>query len=234
MNLRIAVGLALVFFVAGCAPVQRQGPQEPVYQDRRLSEWLRDFDDTAHPERQAGAAEAVRHIGPPAVPFLIEQLSEAKTKQFRAEQEAWHERQSASDTDIPRPPNPRHEAMAALDALGSQAATALPALQRLLQENPPDMQALYVAARIGPASYPLLNQSLTNNFRGLKLGAEVCFEMMRTHDKLLYPTIPVGPDAPSYDRRICEFNLKILNAAVKAYRADQLDSSGKRVGDPHQ
>jgi hypothetical protein len=43
---------------------------------------------------------------------------------------------------------------------------------------------------------------------------------MSSRSEVLYPKIPVGPDAPSFDRRICEFNLKTVQAAVKEYKAN--------------
>jgi len=51
------------------------------------------------------------------------------------------------------------------------------------------------------------------------LEAKVCFDLIRSHSEVLYPPIPVGPDAPSFARRTCEFNLKILEAANQRYQA---------------
>jgi hypothetical protein len=104
-----------------------------------------------------------------------------------------------------------------LDALGSLASGALPALEKLLRHNPPDLGALYIVARIGPAGVPLLTKSLTNEVKAVRLSAQVCLEMMSSRSETLYPQIPVGPDAPGFDRRICEFNLKVLQAAVMEY-----------------
>ena len=77
----------------------------------------------------------------------------------------------------------------------------MPALEKLLEEDPPDPQALYVAARMGPAGAPLLNRYLNSTNLILQLEAKVCFDLIRSHSEVLYPPIPVGPDAPSFARR---------------------------------
>ena len=48
-------------------------PHEPTYGGRGLSAWLRDF-DLEKMEKRVSAADAVKHIGPKTVPFLVERL----------------------------------------------------------------------------------------------------------------------------------------------------------------
>jgi len=224
MNFRkksVLVLLTLMICVAGCFTVSSQTTNEPSYQNRQLSEWLRDFDnDNLTPEQQAMAAEAIRHIGSPAVPFLVERLSDAQLMQSKIEMQKRRERQSVAGFTVGRPPDPRHEALASLDALGSAAVDALPALEKLLHETPPDPQAIYVVARIGPASIPLLTTSLTNEEKLVRLQAKLCLEMLNSRAELLYPRIPVGPDAPSFRLRLCEFNLKVIHGAFREYKAN--------------
>lgn len=221
MNLlkTFAFGALVTVFVTGCFTAHQSEPNEPVCQGKRLSQWLRDFDNSSEPQIQAAAAEAVRHIGAPAVPFLVERLSEAQTKQFNLAMQKWRRQQTAGYS-IPRPPDPRFEAFAGLDALGSEGAAALPALEKLLHEDPPDPRAIYIAARMGPASLPLLTRSLTSKEKLVRLEAQICLEMLNSHSELLYPRIPTGPDTPSLNRRLCEFNLKVLQGALKEYKAN--------------
>jgi hypothetical protein len=213
----IIVGLLTTIVSAGCLTGSHPKSNEPSYQGVSLSEWLRDFDNQSPPERQAMAAEAIRHIGSQAVPFLVARLSEARLKHFNLEMKEWQDKQESAVYSVARPANPRQEALAALDALGSMSADALPALEKLLHDDPPDLHALYVAARIGPAGVPLLTKSLTNEVKAVRLSAQVCLDMMRSHSEVLYPKIPVGSVAPSFDRRTCEFNLKVMQAAALEY-----------------
>jgi hypothetical protein len=180
-----------------------------------------DFDDyNLSSESHAMAAEAIRHIGSQAVPFLTERLSESRLKKFKHEAQEWRSKYSPRENSSNRPIDPRHAAFAGLDALGSAAPNALPTLEKLLYENPPDPRALYVVARIGSAGVPMLTRSLTNEVRLVRLQARVCLDMMSSHSELLYPRIPVGPDTPSFDRRYVEFNLKVMHVAFQEYKKE--------------
>jgi hypothetical protein len=220
----IIVGLLAVIVGAGCSTDSHPKTNEPSYQGKSLSEWLMDFDNPS-PETQALAADAIRQIGSQAVPFLVNRLSEAQLAQVRLEAKKWREKQENAVYSVPRPANPRQEAMAALDALGPMAVDALPVLRKLLHDDPPDLQALYVAARIGPASVPLLTESLTNEDKVVRLSAQVCLDMISSRSVVLYPKIPVGPHVPSFDRRICEFNLQVLKAAAIEYGKEHPESN---------
>jgi hypothetical protein len=197
----INIGLLAVFVSAGCSTDSHPKTNEPGYQGKSLSEWLMDFDNPS-PETQALAADAIRQIGSQAVPFLVNRLSEAQLKQFKLEEKKWQHKQEIAVYSVPRPPDPRRESLAALDALGSEAADALPALEKLLHEDPPDVLALYVAARIGPAGVLLLTESLTNEVKAVRLSAQICLNMMSSHSDVLYPKIPIVPNAPSFGHRI--------------------------------
>ncbi len=195
--------------------------EEPKFQNRSVTEWLRDFDsENPTPQQFSITADAIRQIGTNSLPLLIDYLSEARNELFLKERNAWRENQATNDAPSPRPACSRFEALAALDALGSEAAGALPALEKMLDENPPDPQVLYVVARMGPIGAPLLNKCLTSTNKFLRLEAQVCFELIQDHSEVLYPHIPVGPDAPSFQKRTCEFNVKILQASLKIYTAE--------------
>src|SRR5665647_398912 len=86
LNFRTTIILALLAITicaVGCFTAGHQTANEPTYQNRRLSEWLRDFDNNnLTPEQKAMAAEAIRQIGSSAVPFLVERLSEARSVSY--------------------------------------------------------------------------------------------------------------------------------------------------------
>jgi hypothetical protein len=221
MNLKTIILVALLTIIvgAGCLTGSHPKSNEPSYQGKSLSEWLVDFDSPS-PQTQAMAADAIRQIGSQGVPFLVNHLSEARLKQIKLEMKKWREKQENAVYSVPPPANPQREAMAALDALGPMAADALPALGKLRHDDPPDLQALYVAARIGPASVPLLTESITNEVKAVRLSAQICLDMMSSHSDVLYPKIPTGSNAPSLGHRTVRFNMKLLQATYQEYQKE--------------
>ncbi len=63
----ILLGLAAL---AGSLVAVLLWPREPSYRGRGLSSWMRDL-EARQVETQARAAEAITHIGPSAVPFIL-------------------------------------------------------------------------------------------------------------------------------------------------------------------
>ena len=177
------------------------------------------------------ATIAVRHIGPEALPFLLERLErprltvqrEFRLRRWQHQLLEWLGEHTPVKISTARSSDARLEALAGLDALGPAAKDSLPALEKLLSENPPDPQALYVVARIGQAGVPLLTKSLTNTAsqesKLLRLEARACLEMMKSHSETLYPKVELGPDCAHFTLRICEFNQKVMSAAFKEYKA---------------
>jgi hypothetical protein len=212
----------IVILAAGCSSASRSKSTEPSYGGKPLSVWLRDFDNfDPTPEQRAMAPEAIRQMGSAAVPFLVERLSEAQLEETKLKMKKWHKQLETAVFRPDLPPDSRREAFDALDALGPAAAGALPALERLLNDDPPDTQALYIAARIGPLGVPLLTNSLTNKNKLVRLQAQICLDMMNSHSVVLYPLISTSPDARSFESRWCSVNLLTIKATFKEYQASQ-------------
>jgi len=206
-----------IVFVTGCAKTREPAEMEPSYQGRSLSSWLADFDNPASPATEAMAAAAVRQIGSPALPFLIERLSEAQNDDYLRNLKRWQTSQENFRPPVLRPPSPRWEAFSGLDALGVLAMPALPDLQKLLAEKRPDPAVLYLAVRTGPAGLFMLNEYLTNNIPELRLEAKVLSDMLSENPEAFFPGNSVGPDAPTFRRRISELNIKVMQAAAVDY-----------------
>lgn len=219
------IGFVLVAPVLGLVAVLAW-PREPSYHGRGLSAWLRNF-GADQIERRAEAADAVKHIGPKAVPFLVQRLrspKNARSRESRLERWKrsgleWLSTHAGITTLAGRHSDPRQQALAALDALGPAAKEALPALEKLLREHPPDPRALYVVARIGPSGLPLLTGALTNEERLVRLQARLCLEMINSHSELLYGEIGLGPEAATFERRLCEFNMRTIQMVIQERRA---------------
>ncbi len=208
-----------ILVVSGIVLLAIGWPQsEPDYHGKPLSYWLKGFEsDTMEARWQS--AEALRHIGTNALPRLLTELSTPVSRQeprWRQTFRTLLSKQSLIKINIPRPPDRRVEALAALDALGSLAKDAVPALEELLHEIPPDHRALLVLAQIGPEALPALARALTHDEKAIRHGARVCLNMVQTHSEFLSPK--AAEDA-EFMRRTCEFNSRILRAALEDYRA---------------
>ena len=191
---------------------------EPRHQGKPLSFWLRGFESETM-EARWQSAEALRQIGTNALPHLIAQLRQPVSRQeprWRQTLRMFLSKQSLIKITVPRPPDRRVEALAALDALGPLAKTAVPDLEALLHESPPDHRAIMVLARIGPEALPALSRALTNDEKVIRQGAQVCLNLLQTHNEFLAPKN--GEDA-EFMRRGCQFNLMLLKAAFEDYRA---------------
>jgi hypothetical protein len=226
---KMLLGLALIVVLAGLA-IYFFLPQEPRYNGKKLSTWLREF-EAEQMDRRAAAAEAVRHIGPDAVPFLVQRLQSpdptlkkaSRLQQWKQKVFEYLGKYSLIPRSLGQVPNPRRQAFAGLDALGPAGRAALPALERLLYETPPDPAALYLVARIGEAGEPVLRTSLTNEEKVIRLQAVICLDMMKQRSETLYPRAEPNGETAGLVLRLCQFNLKVLQAAFQEYKISHPD-----------
>ena len=220
-NRRMLIAVVLLALAALVACVLVFPDREPAWQGRTLSAWLRDF-DADKPESRASAADAIRQIGTNALPLIIQRLRHpdphplSTILALKLKLSELLSKQSLVKIQFRPGATPRHQALAAIDALGPAATNALPALVKLLQEDPPDPRAPYLIARIGPEGLPLLRQALTNENRIVRVEARVCLEMFDSRSEVLFPIDEM--DVASFDRRICKFNLRMVRAAFEEYK----------------
>src|SRR5215471_3071562 len=151
---------------------------EPRYQNRSLSQWLSNF--TPPPGVKDGspesspefiqATEAVRHIGPAAIPFLLARIQHQSTlskardslgsRLIRMRPSAIFVRLGTRMWDVKRDER-GDQAVAGFRALGTNGASAIPQLFRLAsdptQDNVPKW-ATQALGGIGPPALPELVQ----------------------------------------------------------------------------
>jgi HEAT repeat protein len=171
------------------AAVVRQ--REPRYQNRSLSEWLSTFRDLpgvrdSSPEFNPEfiqATEAIRHIGPEAIPYLLARFKHqsklSKARDFigghllRMRPRAIFVPLGVRLLDVERN-QLGEEAVAGFQALGTNAASAIPQLFRLAthptQDNVPRW-ATQALGRIGPKALPELVQIITNRHAPARFAA---------------------------------------------------------------
>jgi RNA polymerase sigma factor (sigma-70 family) len=136
----IVVGIGILLCAGAGTMIIKESffPSEPSYHGKRLSEWLVNINDFSQPYlKRARAAEAIRKMGAKTLPFLMANLENAKAGQ-----------------DVYR------QTTRAFDALGPIGKPAIPALQKLLDEQ--SAYAPLALAGIGPDAMPELLNALTN------------------------------------------------------------------------
>ncbi len=207
------ITIAALVFAAIALYVLYSRITEPRWKCRTVSAWLRDF-DAENPQDRDRAAIALREIGTNAIPFIIDRLRQSISKpsqrgvNLRATINHMLSKQSLVKIRLINPKDPRHQALAAVDALGPTASNVLPSLEKLLHETPPDPRAPYVIARLGQVGDPVLRQALTNDEKFIRMAAQMF---------LTSTNLPSASEVTGFDRRICEFNLKMMTMAFQEY-----------------
>ena len=140
-------------------------PREPVYQGKRLSQWMDDFDGDE--ETLDRAMASVKAIGTNAVPFLVAAI--------RAKEPVWESKLvwlkwklmgitghwEARPGNTPTFKHQMHATMA-FQALGSSAEAAIPELTGMLQTEDTAGAAALALAGIGSNAVPSLAAALTS------------------------------------------------------------------------
>jgi len=175
----VLVAVFLLTLSLGASLVSVWRDRQPVYGGRPLTEWAADLTASA-PERSAAAREAVRVLGPRAVPTLIRLVRQPDPVLARPLLKVAARCSPAAHETLSRwlrlgpHREARSQAMLALRHLGPVAEPAVPTLARIVN-RPPDelrvqdwMQATYALGRMGPAAVAPLLDAFTNAPAGLR------------------------------------------------------------------
>lgn len=200
---------------------------EPSYDGTRLSAWLPEFQN-GKVERRLRAAEAVRHMGRAAVPYLVRHLQrpsptqQSREWQWRLRFADWLAAHTPLKISTPQSPSYRLQALAALDALGADGQEALPVLEKLIEEHPEEPALVFAVARLGVAGVPLLKKSLTNSAphdsETLRLAARVGLIMVDSKSYVLHPELAPDPASGEYLARCGWFSYAMAQTGVADYR----------------
>lgn len=155
-------------------------PQEPVYQGKRLSVWLNDYELLSHgpwedadiEKQNEKVDKVVRQIGTNAIPTLFRMLnatdSPSKKLKYLAHDHGFYD---IKDTDCPSALEQNFQAGLAFRALGANAKDVVPRLIDIYDRRPPGDDRELVARVLGgigpPASnaVPSLLRAVTNGGR---------------------------------------------------------------------
>ena len=156
--LALTAGAALILFLN----------REPRADGQRLSYWLRTGCDQSitigrspGPHHDVEAEDAIRKIGPQAVPILLRKLDSTEPA-WRLPIALWLIDRLHVSLGPSRAVSDWNEAQYGFGVLGTQAVTAIPELARMLYQTNKTFLAAYSLAHIGPEATPVVRAALTN------------------------------------------------------------------------
>jgi hypothetical protein len=151
--------------IAGLRQILRPRPHDPIYKDKRLSVWLKGYDDQnkmAGTEWQA-ADEAVRDAGTNAIPTLLKMLR-AKDSDFTFLAIRLIRQQTLVKNPFPLASELNNRGSRGLQRLGIDATNAVPALVEIFNQHISDDSrngAALALGAMGPAAKSAVPSLLT-------------------------------------------------------------------------
>jgi hypothetical protein len=176
---RILIAVLVVVFVGGLA-WWAMHPREPVYQGRRLSQWLDEYNRAGAMDKTRPVSEAIRAMGTNTLPFLLANIkrteSPLKEKFFSLIRKQHWIKLSFYGTDPYR-----ETSILALSALGSNAAPICPELLKVAEM--PDISWLGTMSllAIGPAAVPTLARACQSTNAHLRTEAVLMMAMQQVN-----------------------------------------------------
>ena len=142
--------------------------REPDYGGRKLSDWLLAYGSSSIPPETAEAAEAIRHIGTNALPWLMIWRN-YQMPSWKGNLAAVLERGPLTGTytravgrSLARQQNLAAQTLVGFQVLGRQASPAIPELKALLKDEPSSVWAMQALANIGEPALPALLAALVD------------------------------------------------------------------------
>jgi peptidoglycan/xylan/chitin deacetylase (PgdA/CDA1 family) len=176
----IALLACLLFVLAG-----NYLSDEPEYEGRRLSEWLRELPapESGFAGRDMAARFAVNFIGTNAIPHLLRSL-QARDHGWKAGAAHWLHEKFDMDTLSDLADAERERAIRGFRALGRTAEPAIPALEQLVigADKEDAYYAVNALQAIGtPQTMPVIFRAITNEDAILREGAQISVGNFRSH-----------------------------------------------------
>jgi HEAT repeat protein len=161
------------------------------YEGKPLAFWISEADSNRPPDRREAAAKALRAMGPRIIPQLLNNLDPHESLWPRWKR--WlASKQSVVKLKVPNLDEQMRQAVWAFDALGSNAAPAIPVIVELLDRGPGYAPGALVG--VGESALPAIQQALghTNQYVRSNLGGSLAnaIEAGRISREATRPLIP--------------------------------------------
>jgi hypothetical protein len=167
-------------------------PKEPIYEGRRLSEWIDDYfiDHRRIPggdEKSERAIQAVRAIGSNGIPILIE-WAQAKDLPLKTKVVSFLNRHSLTNFHSTTAEEWQERAFKGFWILETNGVSAVPVLSRWLESSDAElrMHALRCLSAINPDEQvilPVLEKYVNDADTNVQMIVRVQISVLRWHDK---------------------------------------------------
>jgi hypothetical protein len=203
------IAISVVIVIAIFAAFLLRPAPEPEYRGRSLSSWLRQATEPArHSKVLNEARAAIRAIGPAEVVPRLLRLAASRQKQrtLRDWMTELTRRFGVYAGPVFQSNEPQYMAVAGFQALGPDAAEAVPALADMCNEPDRSMVALQCLAAIGPAAKDAICAALTNRDMKVRAMAIWSTPAVVTNKATLFATITpsVNDSDPSVHAAVIE------------------------------
>ena len=156
---RLIFCCTLALVAAGVVALWPRGPQEPVYQGKKLSEWIKEANSTPTNAQTEQARLAINAIGTNAIPYLLSEFA-ARQSRLVINWSEWASRKTGMDFGFDEGNPRRRRAEAGLLLLVTNSAAALPALAAYLGDEERCVAVAWVMGECGEMALPYLLKSL--------------------------------------------------------------------------
>ncbi len=193
----------------------------PVYGGAPLNVWLRLLNETG-PQNDERPREAIRQLGPAALPLIIEWL-DWKDSLLRRALGAWVNGGPEGVAYQPLKPSDRRRiALEACDILGPTAKPAIPKLIVIATGANPELDAPFLIARIGGSeAAPALATISTTTNKFMRAGVQVSTELLKQSSPLL--TSSHSPH--EYQRQLQQYHVLVMMVVATGRSTNQPVSS---------
>jgi hypothetical protein len=196
----IVAGLLCVSLFTGAVLFALRQPSEPVWQGRKLSDWMEQHTPSSSANPPYGSSgwhlanKAIKEIGTNGIPTLL-RMSAATENDLHARVRRFAKKQSFVQIKYRHSSELHREAEYAFELLGTNAASAVPGLIKIYrQARSPDSQ-MYAALSLGnigkPAesALPVLISNFTHTNDQVRFYAASAVANIRANPKLVVPAL---------------------------------------------
>ncbi len=199
---------ALVLVAAGMVALWPRGPKEPVYQGKKLSQWITEAGAIPTNAETELACAAINAIGTNAIPYLLSEFSAGESG-LAPKLAEWASRKTGFDFGFDEGNPRRGRAVTGLYVLGTNAVAALPTLVPYLADKELHTAAAIAIVGCGESAMPYLLKAAASTNIMMHYGLILVFSQLAQHtESAIPPLIQLTQHTNAHTRRLALFGFR--------------------------